>query len=499
MPDSFKSLLDRIGGPQRVLLGAVVVVAVGLILAIAQWAGAPTWVPLLTNVALENVTTITAKLEQAGVQTRLDRGGSDIMVPVADLAKARVALANGGMPNNGRPGLELFDQPSWGMTDFTQRINYRRALEGELERVVGKMRGIDGAQVHLVMHETDGFAAQERPTEASVVLKLKGETEADVIKGIAHLVASSVDGLTSEHVTIVDDAGHMLSEAEEASSVTGLTSRQLSMQREIEAYIRDKAEKIVGQVVGASNLRVQVNAAMSFDRIERTTATVDPDKQVIAAEQKAQIVPGAQGGAGQNNSSTTYENTRINESFVAAPGTIKRLSVAVLVSERAPDPKAKKGTPPPVPRTVAELEQIKTLVRSAVGADSTRGDVVSVISVPFASANVVNIESQKLDLVKVVQNIQRPALGLLGLLLITVIVLLSLRTLRGPKPVEEPVLALSAGATAAHARAALPQIHIPEIPVLVMPVNGIRDRVAASIQQQPETATRVVRAWLKEA
>jgi flagellar M-ring protein FliF len=422
------------------------------------------------------------------------------MVPVADLAKARVALANGGMPNSGRPGLELFDQPSWGMTDFTQRINYRRALEGELERVVGKMRGIDGAQVHLVMHETDGFAAQERPTEASVVLKLKGEAEPDVVKGIAHLVASSVDGLTSEHVTIVDDGGHMLSEGEEATSITGLTSRQLAMQREIEDYIRVKAEKIVGQVVGANNLRVQVNAAMSFDRVERVTATVDPDKQVVAAEQKAEIVPGAQGGAGQNNTSTTYENTRINESFVAAPGAIKRLSVAVLVSEPAPDPKAKKGTPPPPARTAAELEQIKTLVRSAVGADSTRGDIVSVISVPFASSAVVNAEVQKTDIVKMVQTAQRPALGLLGLVLIIVVALFSLRTLKGPKPMTDPVLALSAGdgSHGSHGATA-PQIHIPEIPALVMPVNGIRDRVAASIQQQPDTATRVVRAWLKEA
>src|SRR4029077_13943203 len=179
-----------------------------------------------------------------------ERGGADIMVASDDLAKARVALAKGGLPNAGRPGLELFDQPSWGMTDFTQRINYRRALEGELERVVGKMRGIDAAQVHLVMHENDGFAAQDRPTEASVVLKLKGETDPEVVKGIAHLVASSVDGLTSEHVTIVDDAGRMLSEAEEAMSATSLTSHQLDVQRQIEEYARSKAEKIVAQMVG---------------------------------------------------------------------------------------------------------------------------------------------------------------------------------------------------------------------------------------------------------
>ena len=132
-------------------------------------------------------------------------------------------------------------------------------------------------------------------------------------------------------------------------------------------------------MVGPSNLRVQVSARMSFDRVERTTASVDPDKQVVAAEQKAQIVPGAQGGAGQNNTSTAYENTRSTENFVAAPGALKRLTVAVLVADaQGADPKT-----PPTPRTPAELNQIETMVRSAVGADSIRGDVVSVVSVPF--------------------------------------------------------------------------------------------------------------------
>src|SRR5437763_16143749 len=118
-----------------------------------------------------------------------------------DLARARVAIASGGdMPNAGRPGLEVFDQASWGMTDFTQRINYRRALEGELERTVGKMRGIENAQVHLVVHETQTFGAADKPAEASVVLKVRNGSELpqDVVSGIAHLLASSVDGLTSD-------------------------------------------------------------------------------------------------------------------------------------------------------------------------------------------------------------------------------------------------------------------------------------------------------------
>jgi flagellar M-ring protein FliF len=491
MSDLFAPLSNLLGGGRRVLVLVVGIAAAGLIFAVSQWAGAPTWVPAFVGVPLESVTQMTDKLDQAGVKYKLERGGADIMVAVDDLAKARVALAKGGVPMAGRPGLELFDQPSWGMTDFTQRINYRRALEGELERTIGKMRSVESAQVHLVMHETDGFAAQSRPTEASVVLKVKGEADPEIVKGIAHLVASSVDGLTSDHVTIVNDAGRMLSEAEESTSLAGLSSRQLAVQREIEDYLRIKAEKIVGQMVGAANLRVQVSARMSFDRVERTTASVDPDKQVVAAEQKAQIVPGAQGGAGQNNSSTAYENTRSTESFVAAPGALKRLTVAVLVADQAgADPKVA-----PTPRTPAELRQIETMVRSAVGADSTRGDVVSVVSVPFAPVVVAAIEKPKTDFVNIMQTAQRPLLGILGLALIIVVALISIKSLKGTgaAAAAKPTIALQRAEASPH-----PGLNSgPQMPVM-MPTNTMRDRVSSTIEQQPDVAARVVRAWLKD-
>lgn len=496
MPD-FSLLLDRLGGPRRALILVVGIGAAALVFAISQWAGAPTWVPALSNVPLESVSSLTDKLDQAGVKYRLERGGADIMVGANDLAKARVALAKGGIPNAGRPGLELFDQPSWGMTDFTQRINYRRALEGELERTVGQMQGIDKAQVHLVLHETDGFAAQDRPTEASVVLKLKsGDPDPEIIKGIAHLVASSVEGLTSDHVTIVDDAGRLLSEADEPSTAAGLTSRQLEMQREVEDYTRAKAEKIVAQMVGSTNMRVQVSAAMSFDQIQRTTAAVDPDKQVVAAEQKAEITPGAQGGAAQNNTSTTYENTRSTEQFVSAPGTIKRLTVAVLVADHAPPAGSKAA---PTKRTPDELKQIETLVRSAVGADSTRGDVVSVVSVPFAPIVVPTVEAPKTDIIRVVQTAQRPLLGIVGLVLIIVIALLSLKSLKSTGPMGalgsgSPMIALPSGSGSQPAALSAG----PLVPV-VLPTNTMRDKVNSTIEQQPDVAARVVRAWLKEA
>jgi flagellar M-ring protein FliF len=232
---------------------------------------------------------------------------------------------------------------------------------------------------------------------------------------------------------------------------------------------------------------------MSFDHIERTSASVDPDKQAIVAEQKAEIVPGAQGGAGQNNTSTTYENTRNTESFVAAPGTVKRLTVAVLVADRAPVAGSKVA---PAPRTAAELAQIETMVRSAVGADSTRGDVVSVVSVPFAPTLVVAPETNKTDIVRVVQTAQRPLLGVLGLVLIIVIALISLKSLKPASANNSQVMSLPRGENG-QSQFALQAAAMPT-PVM-MPQNTMRDRVNSTIEQQPDVAARVVRAWLKEA
>src|SRR5881392_883047 len=172
MFDLFLPLIDRLGGPRRALVLLVGIGAAALVFMVSRWAGEPTWVPAFTGVPLESVGQMTDRLDQAGVKYKLERGGADVLVAASDLAKARVALARGGMPNAGRPGLELFDQPSWGMTDFTQRINYRRALEGELERTIGKMSGIESAQVHLALHESRAFGAAEQPEEASVVLKV---------------------------------------------------------------------------------------------------------------------------------------------------------------------------------------------------------------------------------------------------------------------------------------------------------------------------------------
>jgi len=497
MPPVFEKLVSSVGGAARVLIIAVGLAAAIAIFGVSRWANRPEWVPAFSGVPLESVGQMTDKLDQAGVQYKLERGGADILVATPDLAKARVALARGGMPLAGRPGLELFDQPSWGMTDFTQRINYRRALEGELERTVGKMRGIEAAQVHLVMHETQGFGAAEKPAEASIVLKLRSgqQPEADVVKGIAHLTASSVDGLTADHVTIVDDAGRLLNEGDEGQGATpeGMSSKQFQLEREVEDYLRGKAERLLAQAVGVGNAKVQVNAAINFDKVERRTESVDPDKQAVASESKSEIIPGSPGaGASQTNSGTTYENTKLVETFSGAIGNLKRVTVAVLVAEKrdsAPKDKAPRYTP----RTPTEVLQIESLIRTAVGLDSTRGDVVTVVSMPFDANSRATVVAPKKDILEIVQIVQRPALGVFAIAVALVIVMLSLKALRKAEAVDAtPIIMLPRGEPVSDtAYITMPQAIVPV-------ANVLRDRITASVDAQPDVAAKLVRAWMKE-
>ncbi|MDB4917291.1 MAG: flagellar M-ring protein FliF [Gemmatimonadetes bacterium] len=496
MPPVIQDFIDRIGTRRALIIG-IGIAAATLIFGLARWASQPQWVPAFTGIPLESAGQMTDKLDQAGVQYKLERGGADILVAAPDLAKARVALARGGVPNQGRPGFELFDQPSWGLTDFTQRINYRRALEGELERTVGKMRGIESAQVHLVVHETQGFGAADKPAEASVVLKLRSGADAgkDVVTGIAHLLASSVDGLTSDHVTVVDDAGRLLSEADEPSTPEGVSNKQLQLQRDVEDYLRTKAERLLGQVVGHGNAKVQVNASINFDRIERKSETLDPNTQSVASETKSEITPGAQGGAAQTNSATTYENTRMTETFSGAIGNLKRVTVAVVVADKR-DSAANAKKPTFTPRTPEELAQIESLVRSSIGLDSARGDRVSVVGIRFEDNAPAAVPVPRRDIGQVAQDVQRPVLGIVGLALAFVIAFLSLKAIKQPTTVFEAPPVMSLPRAEAIDESPFLTAHVAAAPVPL--ANALRDRIAASVQQQPDVAARLVRAWIKE-
>lgn len=538
MNSLLESLTGRLGGAKQAMIIAIGVIVTALVFGVSRWATAPTMVPLYADVPVEQVKAMTDKLTEAGIVYELDRTGTTVLVQSADLARARVDLAAGDVPNTGRPGLELFDKPTWGMTDFTQKVNYRRALEGELERTIGKMKDVKSVKVHLAIEDDQLFKQNERPSKASVTLSLINGSlpSAEAVHGIASLVASSVGGLEPEHVTIVDDRGEALT-MQNDGSLAGLTSRQFAVQRETEQYLEQKADKLLSSLVGSGNARVQVSAAMNFDKVERTVQAVDPDRQAIATEQKAEVTPSTpQQGAGYSTTATSYENTHSVESFTSAVGNIRKLTVAVLVADRvtpaappvpmatdttAPAAAAPAAAPTVTPRTSEELTRIESLVRNALGVDSTRGDMISVVSAPFdMPLPVVAVRDSAAgptDLLGRIQSNPKPVIAIAALVVLLILALVTVFLLRPRKQVVEVPATLPAAATLAELPAstqmqqalrsaeeeyvdqqALIEEQRRQIVLPPPPTTLEREQAIATVDQRPDAAIRVVRTWIRQ-
>lgn len=531
------TLMGRLGSGRQIAIIAVAVITTGLVFGISQWATEPNWVPLFADIPVEKVKTMTDKLTEAGIKFELDNGGTTINVASADVAKARVNLAAGEIPGSGRPGMELFDGQNWGWTDFTQKVNYTRALEGELERTIGKMQDVKSAKVHLAIEDEQLFKQNQRPSKASVTLAMTtGQPpRAEMVRGIASMVANAVGGLEAQHVAVIDERGFALTMDDDGSSV-GLSSRQLSVQKEVESYMQQKADALLSSLVGPGNARVQVSAAINFDKVERTVQAVDPEKQALASEQKAEVVPGTpQQGAGYSTVANAYENSKSVESFSGAIGNVKKLTVAVLVADKVTMPaldSTKKNAAPVAPtvtpRTPEELARIEALVRNAVGVDSTRGDVITVQSAEFdrpapiaAKADTAVIAA---GFVEKLQANPKPIVAIAGLVVVLIIGLVSVILLRpkksksgGPDALSAPTgypelpastqmqnamqAALESGMSPDDQAAYQTQLIEEQRRAIVLPPQKTtpeREQAIATVDQRPDAAIRVSRAWLRQ-
>lgn len=525
MASSLDSLFGRVSGSRQAAIIAVGVAATIAVLGLSRWATRPMFVPLYTDLPIETVGVVTDKLTEAGIEFELQNAGAVVLVPTADVARARVALAREELPGAGRPGLELFDKPTWGMTDFTQKVNYRRALEGELERSIGKMQGVERVQVHLALEDQKLFTADARDTKASVTLAMAdGEAPPpSTVRGIASLVAGSVSGLKLEHVTVVDERGNALTDVEDGTGLV-LSSRQLTLQREVERHLEQKAEALVSRIVGAGNARIQVAATINFDRLERTTQAVNPDQQAIATEQKNEVIPQAgQPGAASSNTATQYVTTQSVESFTGAVGNVRKLTVAVLVADRVEETPVADGEapqPPTVtPRTAEELARIEALVRNALGVEDARGDGVSVVSAPFdlprVPEPVVDSLPEPTQVAQLLAN-PKPVITIAALVSLLVVVIVMLRALKAPPappPVAGTAPALPTGAPALTppALAAGTSTNDPAADPALSPLDDRRsvtlppqvttperEQAIATVDQRLDAAVRVTRAWLRD-
>lgn len=365
---------------------------------------------LFSDLDASNASKVIERLEQLQVPYQIADGGRSILVPAERIDEVRLQLAGERLPSVGRLGLELFDQNNWGVTDFAQKVNYRRALEGELERTILTLNEVERARVHLVMPKDALFAEDRQPAKASVVLRLAGPGTLDrgKVRAIQNLVAFAVEGLDPKNVTVVDVNGNLLSS--DAFSEESLNAVQVSLQRKVERELCQKVAAILAPIVGEDS--VQVSASVQLDFSERRETQQQVTDPVVISQQvsredvtgptsggvpfrsndpaaagtgAAGAVPSGNGsGAGRTleSQTTNYEVSRTVRETVMPSGSILRQSVAVVVNHRPVE--NEEGEIVFEPRDPEEMERIRKLVSATIGFNPDRGDILTVENVPFS-------------------------------------------------------------------------------------------------------------------
>jgi flagellar M-ring protein FliF len=404
LKETFKNTSDFVGrmSPSQVmmLLGVVAGSLVGVVFLVG-WLNTVTYEPLYTDLGEAEAGEVVAYLGQNNVDYQLTNGGRTIEVPSSDVYQARISLATQGLPRSGSIGYSLFDENNLGMTDFLQNLNFRRALEGELTRTIMGLREVDAARVHIVLPKDRLFKEDQKQATASIVLKLRGAgLSKPQVAGISHLVASSVEGLTPDNITIVDYDGNLLSSGQQSDALAGLTSSQMEVGQNVERHLEQKAQSMLDEVLGAKKSVIRVTAELDFQQMDRTSEMFDPNSPSVRSEQRTQTSGSQSDRADETSESseedsqettiTNYELNRTMEHIVNAVGTIERLSVAVLVDGNYTDVANEEGVVETIyePRSPEELDRLEAIVKNAIGYDSERNDQVEMLNIAFDRKNL---------------------------------------------------------------------------------------------------------------
>jgi flagellar M-ring protein FliF len=394
--EQVKTFYKRLSLVQKLIIGGVIAgLILGAVLILSSSKPVEMGV-LYSNLEPSDAAKIVESLKAKGVKYQLGDNGNTILVEKTQLYDTRIQLAGEGLPSESIVGYELFDKTNLGMSEFVQKLNYRRALEGELARTIGTMDEIKKVRVHLVIPEKTLFKKDEKPPSASVIIHLKsGRSLSKIsIEGIQNLVASSVEGLTIDKVTVVDGRGKILSEPPlDNSTVTGLTQTQHDIQRQVEQHYAEKVQSLLDGVLGAENSKVRVNAEIDFTQVEKTITDFDPERQVIRSEQNIQEVsestdslsyPTVSQAKNASNVIQNYEISKTVSHIVESTGNIKRLTVSAIINgltKIVDDNGVKKIEY--TPRKQEEIDQLTLAIKNAVGYDPSRNDQISVLNVPF--------------------------------------------------------------------------------------------------------------------
>jgi flagellar M-ring protein FliF len=530
--------LKGLGAARLMAMIAVTAALVGFFAFVIMRVTTPQMTTLFTDLSIEDSSSIIKDLERQGIAYEIRNEGSVILVPKDKVTRLRMKLAEGGLPKGGGVGYEIFDKSdALGTTSFVQNINHLRALEGELARTIRGIDRIQAARVHLVLPERPLFSRETPEPSASIVVRVRGSLEAQQIRAIRHLVASSVNGLKPQRVSIVDESGQLLADGA-ASDIDQAVDDD--RRAGFEKRIRKQVEDIVSSVVGQGRARVQLSADFDYNKITQTSDKFDPEGRVLRSSQtrEEQTASGADAGqvtvnnelpGNQTNTNPSptrdqskkteetnnYEISRTTKTEVTEAGRVNRISVAVLVDGAYS--KNDKGELVYKERSKEELDRIAALVRSAIGFDQKRGDQVEVVNLRFAEAPQtapINEPTGFLGMLQFTKDdvmyvIELGVMMLLGLVVLFMVV----RPLVKKILASEEIAALTAAVTAppqepaavtASNPAMLPggnsTAHLIDVAQVQGQVHAQSvHRVGELAERNPNETAAIVRQWLSEA
>ncbi len=486
-----RRLWGQLGLNQRVSLGVAVLAVVGGMMALFLWARQPSMQLLYGRLAEKDVSEVVAAVQAASIRYELGTGGNSIYVPASEVHKLRMQLAAKGIPSGEGVGFEVFDRPNFGISDFVQRTNYVRALQGELSRTISQLSGVRSARVLIVMPEnrllfTD---VKAKPTASIFV---EGSVSTEGVNSIRSLVANAVEGLRLDDVSVVDNRGNVLTENLREDPQLGAASGQMKLRKNVETYFTQKVETMLSKVLGPGNAVVRVSADLDSETTVRVEEKFDPDGQVVRTEtstddttttteteDNAQAVgatanvaaattkPGAKNSeTNKKNKTQNYDVSRSTLNSTRAAGSLARVTAAVFVAAKAQ------------PRQPAELDSLRKMVVNALGIKGPEKEVASMVTVeeaPFDVAAVVkpsfvDLAWSNTDLIK----------NVISLLIAAALFFVFLRILKRAKPDLIPVELLNPAGSASNAA----------------PVEVTPNMLNAMIEQKPENVGLALRNWM---
>jgi flagellar M-ring protein FliF len=540
--DQLKKLFAALSLQQKIMLVlAVVIVAAGVPM-LTRWQHERAFRPLFTGMAPEDGAAVVQKLKEGGTEHRLADNGSTVLVPVEKVDEARLDLAGAGLPKTGRIGFEIFDKTNIGLTDFSEHVNYRRALEGELERTMKALNGIEQARVHISFPKDSVFLDSREAAKASVLVSLRpgaGLTPQNV-RAITNLVASAVEGLSPESVSVVDMQGNLLNRPHKPADGTDSAEGILEYKHQVEKDLTAKVEATLEPLLGEGNFRVGISADCDFSTSEQTDETYDPTRSVMATSQKTEDlssaggvggvpgtpsnlprstikpmggVSGGVGGVSRRAENVSFETSRTIKQVKVPRGSIKRISAALLLDQglqwQGKGAQRRRVSLPPTPE---KLKAIHDIVAGVLGLTTERGDQLVVESLPFEqtraleeSLNSPTGQNDKSRAPAKFYEDKRLLLGGGGLALLA-LALLAFLLLRKRKPVEafvEQAKTLAPGTAAAVAQVEAAEVPTSAsvsriLPVMTSKTQLLLTELKENVGKDPTFAVNIVRSWLED-